>query len=300
MYFNPVITANWSGIVRIQPIKLLSAYEGSAFKPFIRLKRLNNDLDYLTRKTMKFLIALLLAASLLATDAIAESTKKVLIVVSNIVDMGDPEKHDARNNLWEFAPPYHIFVSHGFEVDFVSPEGGEVEFMMDPIGISSYTIKHEGFLEKANGSFKPSQIDPNDYWGVFIGGGYGVMFDVADDKKIHSVISSIYESGGIVGVGGHGAAGITNVTLSNGDFLVKGKRVAGFPDSTETSKSWAKQGTLLPFLIESQLNKNGAIAQNKQTLQDKHAVVTDQRIVSTMFLPSAALVAKEMILQHQQ
>ena len=76
---------------------------------------------------------------------------------------------------------------------------------------------------------------------------------------------------------------------------MKGKKIAGFPNSTETSKPWAKQGTLLPFLIESQLNKNGAKAQNKETLPDKSEVVVDKRIVSTMFLPSAALVAKEMI-----
>lgn len=249
---------------------------------------------------MKFLTIILLSAVLVATSAIAEPNKKILIVVSNMVDMGDPEKHDARNNLWEFAPPYHIFVSHDFEVDFVSPKGGEVKFMMDPLGISSYTIKYEGFLEKANRSFTPSQIDPKDYWGVFIGGGYGVMFDVADNKEIHSIISSVYESGGVVGVGGHGSAGIANVTLSNGEFLVKGKKVAGFPNSTERSKSWAKEGTLLPFLIESQLNKNGAIAQNKKTLKDKHEVIADQRIISTMFLPSAALVAKEMITLKQR
>jgi hypothetical protein len=53
-------------------------------------------------------------------------------------------------------------------------------------------------------------------------------------------------------------------------------------------------------LVESQLNKNGAIAQNKQTLKNKHEVVIDQRIVSTMFLPSAALVAKEMILLNNK
>lgn len=125
------------------------------------------------------------------------------------------------------------------------------------------------------------------------------MFDVTDNKQIQSIISSIYESGGILGVGGHGSAGIVNVKLSNGEFLVKGKKIAGFPNSTETSKPWAKQGTLLPFLIENQLNKNGAIAQNKKTLKDKHAVIADQRIISTMFLPSAALVAKEMITLRQ-
>ena len=77
--------------------------------------------------------------------------------------------------------------------------------------------------------------------------------------------------------------------------MVKGKRVAGFPDSTEKSKPWAKQGTLLPFLVESQLRKNGAIAINKNSIDDKYTVIKDQRIVSTMFLPSAALVAKEMV-----
>lgn len=245
---------------------------------------------------MKLLITIFTSLALFSTNIHAAPSKKVLIVVSNKVDMGDAEKHDARNNLWEFAPPYHVFLSHGFDVDFVSPQGGKVEFMMDPIGISSYTIKHEGFLEKANSSSSPQQIKPDDYWGVYIGGGYGVMFDVADNKAMHNIISSIYESGGIVGVGGHGSAGIANVTLSNGEFLVKNKKIAGFPNSTEKSKTWAKQGTLLPFLIESQLNKNGALAQNKQTLKNKHAVVTDQRIVSTMFLPSAALVAKEMIM----
>ena len=229
----------------------------------------------------------------------AATAKKILIITSNVTDMGDSEKHDARNNLWEVAPPFHVFFSHGYQVDFASPKGGKVEFMMDPLGISSYAIKYEGFLEKTTRTLTPSQIDPNDYWGVYIGGGYGPLFDVATNNALLTVIAQIYQSGGIVGSGGHGAGAFANVVLANGEFLVKDKRIAGFPNATEQSKSWAKQGSLLPFLVESKLNKNGAIAQNKQTLKDKHQVVIDQRIVSTMFLPSAALVAKEMILLHK-
>ena len=52
---------------------------------------------------------------------------------------------------------------------------------------------------------------------------------------------------------------------------------------------------MLPFLVEEQLRKNGALAENKETLTDKHTVVVDQRIVSSMFLPSAASVAEEMV-----
>jgi putative intracellular protease/amidase len=228
-------------------------------------------------------------------QAVGSPGGRVLFVVSNMTDMGDPEKHDARNNLWEYAPPYHVFLIHGYEVDFVSPQGGAVEFMMDPLGISSYTIKYENFREKSNHSLKPSQVDSKQYRAVFVGGGYGTLFDVASDDTLMSIIGSVYDNGGVVGGCGHGPGGFANAKLENGSYLVSGKRVAGFPNSTERSKSWAKQGSLLPFLVEDQLRKNGAIAENKETLDDKHAVVVDQRVVSTMFLPSSALVAREMV-----
>lgn len=246
-----------------------------------------------------FLSILLFITLLISTNLSAEPAKKVLIIASNMIDMGDPDKHDARNNLWEVAPPYHIFSSHGYDVDFVSPTGGKVEFMMQPLGISSYTIKYEGFMDKAANTLSPEQVNPSDYWGVYIGGGYGPLFDVANNKELQSIIAKVYESGGIIGAGGHGAGAFANVLLSSGQYFVRGKKIAGFPNSTEKSKSWAKQGTLLPFFVESQLNKNGAIAQNKKTLKDKHEVVVDQRIVSTMFLPSAAIVAKEMIILNK-
>jgi putative intracellular protease/amidase len=245
---------------------------------------------------MKFSISILFTVLLfISTDLYAEPPKKVLIIASNMIEMGDADKHDARNNLWEVAPPYHIFVSHGFDVDFVSPVGGKVEFSMDPLGISSYTIKYENFLGKANQTLSPKEVIVSDYWAVYIGGGYGPLFDVANNHELQTIISKIYEAGGIIGGGGHGSGAFANVKLASGEYLVKGKRVAGFPDATEKSKSWAKQGSLLPFLVESQLNLNGAFAQNKKTMKDKTQVMVDQRIVSTMFLPSAAHVAKEMI-----
>ena len=241
-------------------------------------------------------LACCLVASALAPAAAFSAAKgKVLFVASNVLDMGDPEQHDARNNLWEYAPPFHIFVMHGYEVDFVSPQGGQVEFMLDPLGISSYAIKYENFLGKAGNTLKPSQIDVAQYQAVYVGGGYGTLFDVASDEGLMSLIGGVYEQGGVVGGCGHGPGGFANAKLKNGSYMVKGKRVAGFPNSTENSKTWAKRGSLLPFLVEDQLRKNGAKAENKETLGDQHTVIVDQRIVSTMFLPSAALVAEEMV-----
>jgi putative intracellular protease/amidase len=226
----------------------------------------------------------------------SSNTKKILIIASNLEDMGDPEKHEARNDLWEYAPPYHVFVSHGYVVDFVSPRGGPVPFMRDPLGISSYTIKYEGFLSKANNSLTPKQVNSHEYSAVFIGGGYGNLFDVASNKDLLGIITKIYENGGVIGSSGHGAGAFADAMLSNGQPLVKGKRIAGFPDSTEKEKDWAKQGSLLPFLVEERLKEKGAITVNKDNIPDKHDVIIDNRIVSTMFLPSAALVAKETLI----
>lgn len=237
----------------------------------------------------------LVASALAPAAAFAAAKGKVLFVASNMLDMGDPEQHDARNNLWEYAPPFHVFVMHGYEVDFVSPQGGPVEFMMDPLGISSYAIKYENFSGKAGNTLRPSQVDAGQYQAVYVGGGYGTLFDVASNEDLMNLIGGIYENGGVVGGCGHGPGGFANAKLKGGSYLVDGKRVAGFPNSTERSKPWAKQGSLLPFLVEDRLRKNGAEAENKETLADKHAVVVDQRIVSTMFLPSAALVAEEMV-----
>lgn len=221
--------------------------------------------------------------------------ERILIIVSNTEDMGDAEKHFAGNNLWEVAPPYHVFVSHGYKVDFVSPTGGKVPFSMDPVGISSYTIKYENFYGNVENSLTPDQVDYKNYKAVFIGGGYGPLFDVANNQKLLSIIANIYENDGIVGGCGHGPGAFANVKLSNGDYMVKGKKVTGFPNSTEITKSWAKEGSLLPVMLEDQLRNNGGIFQNKSDLNDKHDIVIDKRIVTTMFLPSSAIVAKEMI-----
>jgi len=209
--------------------------------------------------------------------------------------MGDPEKHVAGNNLWEVAPPYHVFVSHGYDVDFLSPTGEKIPFTMDPIGISSYTIKYESFKTKVENALTPDRVDYKDYQAVFIGGGYGPLFDVATNEAVLSIIAKIYENGGVVGGCGHGPGAFANVKLSSGRFMVEGVKLTGFPNSTEVTKSWAKNGTLLPITLEDQLRKNGALFQTKKDLNDKHDVIVNRGIVTTMFLPAAANVAKELI-----
>lgn len=240
----------------------------------------------------------LVGLSMAAGNAAAEAAKKkILFLLSNGTAMGDGQ---ARSNLWEVAEPHHVFVMHGYQVDFVSPQGGRVPFSLDedesdPPGMVSYTIKYEGFRQKANGTMTPAAVVADEYAAVFIGGGAGPLFDVANNPSLLSIVARIYEKGGVVGGGGHGPGSFSNVKLSSGEYLVKGKRVTGFPNSSEKNSKWSKGGSLLPFLVEDGLRARGAIFLAKADLRDKHDVVIDQRLVTTMFLPSSAIVAQEMV-----
>src|SRR5689334_18047133 len=104
-------------------------------------------------KMMKRLLALSLVVLVVSQPVFAANSKRILKGVSNVAEMGDREKHEAKNSLWEDAPAYHVFVMHGYEVDFVSPKGGSVPFSrkvdeINPPGMISYTIKYESFRDK--------------------------------------------------------------------------------------------------------------------------------------------------------
>jgi putative intracellular protease/amidase len=59
------------------------------------------------------------------------------------------------------------------------------------------------------------------------------MFDFSQSRDLVTLIARFYETGRVVATVCHGAAGLLNVTLSEGEPLVRGKRVSGF--------SWPKR-----------------------------------------------------------
>jgi putative intracellular protease/amidase len=65
----------------------------------------------------------------------------------------------------------------------------------------------------------------SDYDAVLYPGGHGPMWDLATDATSHKVIRDTYESGKYVVFVCHAPAALVNVKLSDGSFLVAGKRV---------------------------------------------------------------------------
>lgn len=121
-------------------------------------------------------------------------------------------------------------------------------------------------------------------------GGHGTMWDFADNTELAKITADIYENGGVVGAVCHGPAGLVNVKLSNGKYLVDGKKINAFTNEEETAVKLEK---VVPFLLESKLIERGAKFE-KSGLWQPHVTV-DQRVVTGQNPQSAKGVGEAIL-----
>lgn len=122
---------------------------------------------------------------------------------------------------------------------------------------------------------KPSEVKPNDYAAILYAGGHGTMWDFADNVTLAEIAAKIYENKGVVSAICHGPAGLVNIKLSNGKYLVDGKKINAFTNEEEVAVGLEK---VVPFMLESKLIERGAKFE-KSDLWQRH-VTTDQRVVT--------------------
>ena len=217
--------------------------------------------------------------------------KKVLFVVTSHGTKGTTGQKTGYY-LSEVAHPWHVLTEAGYEIDFVSPKGGEPPVdgvnLNDPVNKAFVENRH--YQDKINRSMKPEQVKASEYTAIFYAGGHGTMWDFADNTAIADIAASIYENGGAVGAVCHGPAGLVNIKLVDGRYLVDGKRVNSFTNEEETA---VKLETVVPFLLESKLIERGAKFEKAGLWQEK--VVVDGRLVTGQNPASATKVGEELL-----
>jgi putative intracellular protease/amidase len=117
------------------------------------------------------------------------------------------------------------------------------------------------------------------------------MWDFPDSDPLAKLAAAIYEQGGIVSAVCHGPAGLLNIKLSNGEFLVKGKRVTGFAN---TEESLTGKTDMVPYLLEDSLKERGG-QYSKAFLPFAGHAVTDDRLITGQNPASATPVAEAVI-----
>lgn len=217
--------------------------------------------------------------------------KKILFVLSSHDQLGNTGKKTGYY-LSEVAHPWHVLKNAGYEIDFVSPQGGNppVDGFDLKDSINNVFWTDSLYQVKLKNSMKPVDVKAEDYVAIHYAGGHGTMWDFADNTELAAIAAKIYENGGVVSAVCHGPAGLVNIKLSNGKYLVEGKKINGFTNEEEVA---VKLDKVVPFLLETKLIERGAIFE-KSGMWQPHTVV-DQRVVTGQNPQSATKVGEAVL-----
>ena len=216
--------------------------------------------------------------------------KKVLFVLTSHGQKGDTGQSTGFY-VPEAAHPWAALTALGIGVDFVSPQGGRppMDGATNPDATSQLFMASHDFQTKVLHTLTPAAVQPQHYQGILFVGGHGAMWDFPSNPDLAQVAAQIYEAGGIVAAVCHGPAALVNLKLSQGEYLVSGKRVAAFTDEEE--RAVGLEG-VVPFLLASSLTARGAVHVRAPNWQEN--VVVDQRLVTGQNPASATGVGLQM------
>jgi putative intracellular protease/amidase len=206
----------------------------------------------------------------------ANSIKPILCVVTSHPIRGDSGEPTGFAMV-ELTHPLDVFHQAGIPTEIASIRGGHppIDFfdLKDPVNDRFW---HDGvFREALAHSLVLDQVDPSRYSAVFFAGGHGTMWDFADNPAVQHVIRTIYEAGGVVSAVCHGPAALVNATLSDGSYLVAGKKVAAFTDEEEAAVGYTH---VVPYLLATTLKERGALHRSSSNWTE--CVVVDGRLIT--------------------
>ncbi len=243
---------------------------------------------------MQKLISLVLIVILLVSCSNKETKQKILIVTSNQQTYGNT-KINTSNHFAEIVLAYDEFVNAGYDVDFVSPKGGKiwVGYIDDSDATQKRYLDDEAFMSRLKTTMSPNEINTSDYIAVYYGGGGAAMFGVPENKEIQDISMAVYEeNNGIISAICHGSAGLAYLKTKDGNYLVEGKKVNGFPDAFEDMD--AEYYATFPFSIQQKLIANGGQFEYSKKGWDDFSIA-DGRLITGQDPTAARSVAKKII-----
>lgn len=221
-------------------------------------------------------------------------SKKILVVLSSTEKYPDIAR---ATGLWLGEAVHFVkkVEEAGYQVDYVSPRGGYTPIDPHSLAMADETdwqwYQNKDFMNRLGSTLKPSEVNPDDYVAIYFAGGHGVIWDFPDNTELQAISRKIYENGGYVSSVCHGAAGLFNITLSDGSLLIRDKKVTGFSDEEERLAELDKH---VPYLTETELITRGAIYQKADQPWEPFAVI-DSRLISGQNPASGGAVAELLL-----
>lgn len=222
--------------------------------------------------------------------------KKILFVLTSHGELGNTGKSTGYH-LQELSHPWKVLTDAGYEIDFVSPKGGNppVDFFDLTEETNKEFWENEAYRQKRENTLKPSEVKAEDYTAIYYVGGHGTVWDLPDNTELQNITKNIYENNGVVGAVCHGPSALVNVKLSDGSYLVAGKKVNSFTNEEEFDMKLENE---VPFLIETTMIEHGAKWEGSGMWQPHVAV--DQRLVTGQNPFSAKGVGEAILAELQK
>jgi putative intracellular protease/amidase len=166
----------------------------------------------------------------------------------------------------ELTHPYWEFVSHGYEVDVASPDGGalQADSWSDPRDDSGYSAEDLislGFLNSPEHAKLVAEtpalgeLDLAAYDALFLVGGQGPMVTFHGDERVHHAVVENVEAGRVTAVVCHATCVLLKARGSDGELLVSGRTWTGFADSEEAAAEQFVGKPIQPFQIEREARR---------------------------------------------
>jgi putative intracellular protease/amidase len=165
----------------------------------------------------------------------------------------------------ECVEPLTTLDDAGVEVAVATPSGDPPEIderSIDPDNVGEETAAHVREVhetdERLNDPAPIADVEPGDYDAVVFPGGHGTEWDVNQDRHARAALRSAVEGGDAKALVVCHAVGILAFTRdSNGDHLVDGRDVTGFPNEWEEGivdeRDLMPDGRKLPYWIEDEV-----------------------------------------------
>lgn len=225
---------------------------------------------------------------------------KIVIVLTSHSQLGQTKlgNTEGKTGFWieEFATPYYLFKKAGAEITLASPKGGQppIDPKSDaPENQTEATIRYkkdEVLLGLIANTLKLEEIDSKNFDAIFFPGGHGPLWDLTNDEDSISLIEEFWDAKKPVASVCHAPSVLLNVKDEDGNFLVKGKKVTGFSNTEEVAVQLDK---IVPFLLEDELKKKGAIYSKKEDWTSY--IVKDGLLITGQNPQSSEAVAKELL-----
>ena len=220
---------------------------------------------------------------------------KILFIATSHDKMADTAE---KTGVWleEFADPYYIFKEAGADITLASPGGGRVP--LDPksqsIILATFNtkrfLKDEEAMNFLSNAVPLEEVNDGDFDVIFLPGGYGLMWDLADSKKVRQLLEVFYSKNKPIGATSHGIACLLSLKNNTGEALIKGRQITGISNSEENLSGLAD---MTPFLLESKLLSLGALYSKGENYVSH--VVEDGNIITGQNPASSKGVAQKII-----